>query len=574
MHTKIIRAASLFFVILFIPVLLQAQMTESVLHADADHASCGLNLFSPDNVVHQHAVAALKADPVRRARAAERMKEAATSRTLASIGEIDTFYVLNSVAQNFDEITSVLRYDGHLARIWIDVKDTARISQNVLRQLARGLDSVTGSTSRNPELSIIENDIEVFGETPKTYEIGGKTDFLLTDIKDGLSGGYVAGYFSKYDQSTEIGSNARNILYIDSREGVSDGINSLLSTLAHEFQHLIQYGLNPGSDVFFNEGCSEVASILCGYRDRTNSGFMSNTNVRFLGWNSDNGALLSNDYERAMTFVYYLLDRFGEDYIRQFTKTKANGLNRIDQAFSGLGLTGSYLEILKGFAVANTVTSGLDDDRYRYQTRLTSTTPKAASTYDTLLPATGSVSLQSYGSSYILLKNPAPVWVTFSSTRSFRVLAIIYRSNVADEVVEMESGKSYQLNSDGSASKIIFAVVSLYGSTTPVTWEASQTPAGVDNQEGQTIVSNLAAITPQPITSGRADVAVTLSRAGQVRMDLFDVSGRLIESPVVGQWVEAGQEHFPIRLAGLSSGTYLLRITLPGATVTKVVVVR
>lgn len=575
MHTKIFRAALLFLVFLLLPVLLHAQATESVLRADADGGACGLSLFSPDDIAHQQAVAALKADPVRRARAAGRMKEMPASRALASIGEVETFYVLNRVSQDFDEIASVLQYDGRLARIWVDVRDTSRISANVLRQLARGLDSVTGSASRNPGLSIIENDIEVFGETPKTYEVGGKTDFLLTDIKDGFTGGgYVAGYFSPYDQSNDFGSNARNILYIDSREGVSDGVSALLNTLAHEFQHLIQYGVNPGSDVFFNEGCSEVASILCGYKNRTNSGFMSNTNVRLLGWNYTNTSLLLADYERAMTFVYYLYDRFGEAYIRQFTKTRANGLSRIDQSLSAVGLSGSYQEILKSFAVANTVTSGLDDDRYRYETRLTSTTPKAASTYDTLLPATGNVSLQSYGSSYILLKNPAPVSVRFTSTRTFRVLAVIYRANVANEVVEMESGTTYRLNDDGGASKIIFTVVSLYGSTATVEWEASQAPAGVDNKDGAINVSTLVTITPQPITSGQADVALKIPRAGEVRMDLFDAAGRLMGSPVTGAWVEAGEHRFPIDVAGLSSGPYLLRIALPGTVVTRVLVVR
>lgn len=575
MHTKIIRSTTLFYVICFLPVLLSAQGTETVLHNDTDRGVCGLGLFSPDDPVHQQAVAALKADPVRRARAIARMKELSESRSLASVGEIETFYVLNRVSQDFDQVASVLRYDGRLARIWVDVKDTSRVSAGVLNQLARGLDSVTGSSSRNPALSIIENNTEVFGQTPKTYEVEGKTDFLLTDIQDGLTGGgYIAGYFSGHDQSRDYGSNARNLLYIDSRQGLANGVSALLNTLAHEFQHLVHYGVNPGSTVFFNEGCSEVASILCGYKTRGNSGFMSNTNVRLLGWNYGNTSLLLADYERAMTFVYYLYDRYGENFIRRFTQMQSNGLTRIDQALSALGLSGSYQEVLKGFAVANAVTSGIDDDRYRYETRLSSTTPRVSSTYDTLLPASGSVSLQSYGSTYILLKNPTPISVTFTSARSFRVMAVIYRANVADEVVEMEPETAYLLNGDGAATRITFGVVSLYGSTATVDWESAQAPAGIDNAEGVANVSRLAVITPQPVTSGHAEVLLALPRAGEVRIDLFDASGRLTASPVTGEWVEAGERRFPIDAADLASGAYLLRIAMPGAVVTKAILVR
>jgi len=553
----------------FVPLLLQAQSTESVLHTGVDVGMCGGALFAPDDPVRQRAFSTLMADPAARARAAARSKSFSTSRRLQTVGDVETFYVLNRVSQSFDEIPSVLRSEGRLARIWVDVRDTGRVSSTVISQLTRGLDSATGSTSRNPSKGIVENNIEVFGETPKTYEIEGKTDFLMTDIQDGMSGGgYVAGYFSPYDQSRDYGSNARNILYIDSRQGLASGVQSLLNTLAHEFQHLIHHSTNPNSEAFFNEGCSEVASILCGYKGRGNSGYMANTNVDFLDWNYGQTQLLLADYERAMTFHYYLFDQFGEAFLREFTTVRTSGFSRVNQALQRLGVSDNHQSILKGFAVANTVLSGLNDDRYRYDVRLSTATPKASATYDTLLAPTGSVTLQPYATSYFHLKSPSTVSVRFTSSRTFRVMAIVYRANVASEVVEMEGNTTYVLNGDRTSNRIVFCVINMSGSSAAVGWNANESPAGVDDEGSEVGVADVR-IAPQPATGGLFSVALMLPRSGPVQMELFDVAGRLVRRPLEKTWTDAGQMIFDVDVRDLASGSYMLRVALPGTVVSR-----
>ncbi len=79
---------------------------------------------------------------------------------------------------------------------------------------------------------------------------------LLTDINnDNSSNGGVVGYFwakDNYTQSTVAGSNERVIFYIDSvmyanndsdGDGNADNYweNIIYSTLAHEFQHMINF---------------------------------------------------------------------------------------------------------------------------------------------------------------------------------------------------------------------------------------------------------------------------------------------------------------------------------------------
>lgn len=46
-------------------------------------------------------------------------------RGLASVGDQESFYVLNRTTQSYDVIEATLVFDGRLARIWLDVNDTA-----------------------------------------------------------------------------------------------------------------------------------------------------------------------------------------------------------------------------------------------------------------------------------------------------------------------------------------------------------------------------------------------------------------------------------------------------------------
>jgi hypothetical protein len=96
----------------------------------------------------------------------------------------------------------------------------------------------------------------------------GKVILLLLDIQDIPGAGYTAGYFytgDMYDLSTREYSNMADMLYIDVNPGkVSD--QSLRYTLAHEFQHLVNFSVRQriGSpqDTWINEGLSTAAEYL------------------------------------------------------------------------------------------------------------------------------------------------------------------------------------------------------------------------------------------------------------------------------------------------------------------------
>lgn len=119
---------------------------------------------------------------------------------------------------------------------------------------------------------------KTFG-SPSDINGDGKVDILVLDIRDGArpNGPFVAGFFDPIDLNPDLPgsflrSNEREVLYMDGRELVQilgrDPL-AFLSTLAHEFQHLIRYPrmLNRGflDEIWINEGTSEVASDLAGF---------------------------------------------------------------------------------------------------------------------------------------------------------------------------------------------------------------------------------------------------------------------------------------------------------------------
>lgn len=102
---------------------------------------------------------------------------------------------------------------------------------------------------------------------------------MLLDIKDGFepssSVGYTAGYFYPVDMysntslrqaNINIKSNETDMLYIDIYPGVPDS-ETTLSTVAHEFQHLVNFGVSARRrssvmDTWIDEGLSTAAEHL------------------------------------------------------------------------------------------------------------------------------------------------------------------------------------------------------------------------------------------------------------------------------------------------------------------------
>ncbi len=562
---------------------LQAQTTEFSDH-DHDHADgivCGAHVFN-DGKEWEALERTARINPEAYRQIVEQGKHMRDRRSVlgaASMAELP-FFVRNQETGGFDVVPATLLFEGRWARIWVDNKDTGRAEvKNKIADLARGLDSATGAKSRNPNMGIVENNQEVFGLPPvNQFDPGSPVqDFLLTDIKDGLSTGFVGGFFSSWDQTTFDGSNNMNLLYIDSKEGIAAGVTALLSTIAHEFQHLIHYRTNPRSQVLFNEGCSEVASIMLGYKDRSNSSYLRGTNVPMFTWNYSDSRKLLVDYERAMTFMYYLYEQYGEPFLTQFAKTPSEDMQRITDALTGIGREPDWMGTMVSYVVANYIAKDFSDSRYIYQTRLSTTTPVATYSYSGSgsIPTTGSVDVQSYGSVYTVYNNPGLLKVKFKASRPYQVMAILYSGGtVPVEVRELDNNQEYAIAQDGSTpyTKVVFAIASLSSAAQNVSWTVEQVAAGVEDATAETSGFGVSTIAPNP-ASGLARLSFNTVTTGSVSLALYNPKGELVQTLVDQQRYEAGQHELTVNTADLPNGVYMVRMLQNGHAASRVLVV-
>jgi len=484
------------------------------------------------------------------------------------------FKLYNYDNNKYELITGVLKMCGRRFRLWIAQESVPKVTNATLLKLAKGLDSMTDANipqSINSNKGALENDIDVFGQTPPNKFQGSApdvTDFLILDIKDGIpSGASVGGFFSPVDQTTDDASNEMNILYID--DAAVNNTFSIISTLAHEFQHLIHYGRKRPSVTLFNEGCSEEASILNGYSDRHDALYANQTNIEFFRWTYDKSqpTEILKDYTRAMTFVHYLSEQYGTQFLYEFLGTQRDSMARIDEALNKIGRGDmNWRETFKNFAVAMFTLKQEDapDPKYGFKYPLTGTRAKTSLFSGGSFPAENSVPLESYGIAYYRYEGPgAGLKVNFSGERDFTVMAILYRNTTeTPEVRELTPGTEHLLSIySASYARIVLAVVNLSDQKQTVNWTASLVTLGVDDPTAAADAGlQLAEVAPNPVT-GAATIRFTTGTSDPVSLRVYDENGALVRTLLDGEKLENGEHTLTLDAAGLPNGVYRARLT-------------
>jgi len=174
-------------------------------------------------------------------------------------GDSKSFYVQNTETSAFSSISATLLYSGAHANVWVNNND---ITEDEAALLGKEFDN-----------KIYQSDVDNFG-MPSDVDQNGKVNILCYDIQDGFSGsgGYVAGYFSPRDLYQYSYSNQSEIFYIDTYPlmgmSATKDVSQAYSTLAHEFQHMINFnqkvfvqGLTD-TDTWMDEGLSMAAEQI------------------------------------------------------------------------------------------------------------------------------------------------------------------------------------------------------------------------------------------------------------------------------------------------------------------------
>lgn len=260
-------------------------------------------------------------------------------------------------------------------RIWVESSqlDARAVSDEQLESLRSALAESTPPLSVDPGQGILVNDARFFG-APPYYDQDGLIDILLVDIIEGGAGTIVNGFFDPNDLNPQLAGTSRSnqgeFLYLDTQPTLSGGIGRLLETVAHEFQHLIHARWDANEITFVNEGLSEWAQGLNGYRIRDVHYLARGPdgyNVPLFGWDSSDPL---PGYERAGLWTLYLAEQFGPEMAGSVTREPANGADGYGDALVR-GSAGTDLEdAISNFHTANVVNDTGADTRFGYASPL------------------------------------------------------------------------------------------------------------------------------------------------------------------------------------------------------------
>ena len=304
-----------------------------------------------------------------------------------SLGDRDSFWVLNvNSAQSF-EISATLRYISPHLYMW--VQDGLYVAPEWLEQSARNFEEHLYPTVRS-----------YFGTE---WSPGIDNDVRLTILNASFSG--ASGYFSSSDQyppSVVPTSNGREMFYInvDSKQ---PGSSAYDSTLAHELQHMVHWFADPNEDTWVSEGLSELAEHLCGYsKDGRIQVFAGNPDIQLTTWEANSGRETAH-YAASFLFMTYFVERFDADGTRDLVANEQNGSAGFDSFLRADGSTLSFDDVFADWVVANYLdreNSRTDVSPYLYQELDIQVQPEQVlSSY----PARGDGSVNQYGADYIEL---------------------------------------------------------------------------------------------------------------------------------------------------------------------------
>lgn len=249
-------------------------------------------------------------------------------------GDYNNFWVTNLQTNSDYQINARLAYSGTKANVWVHEN---QITDLQAEQLGKEFDakiysSVTNNFGR-------ESDVNA----------DGKINILTFDIQDGFSGsgGYVGGYFWSGDLYNTTNSNKSEIFYIDTYPAMGMGstkdVTSAFETLAHEFQHMVNFNRNvliekgtSNMETWLNEALSMAAEQIYsgqGLSSRVNYYNSSNaiTNGHSLLYWDNSGDTLSN-YALSYLFGQYikLQSNQGDSIFKEILNDTSNNYQAVE----------------------------------------------------------------------------------------------------------------------------------------------------------------------------------------------------------------------------------------------------
>ncbi len=273
------------------------------------------------------------------------------------IGDTRTFTLSNQDDNTQFVATAQLEYKTPHAYMWVQTEpERVRLNANKLRQAADQFEQKIYPINR-----------AFFGNEASP---GVDCDEHVHVLHVTGVGRTVGGYFSSvdgYPREVRSDSNEGQMFIMHAERGYNGsdpGSESYMSTLAHEFQHMISFNQTHASSLWLEEGAAQLAERLNGYADTVTSvyDFAAVPETQLNTWGEGTAGGNSAHYGGGYLFWSYLYDRFGEDTAKTLARHPERNPQAFMQVLADEGVTNpdtgkpfTFEELFADFSVANYV---------------------------------------------------------------------------------------------------------------------------------------------------------------------------------------------------------------------------
>lgn len=372
-------------------------------------------------------------------------------RTLTQdIGDNKSFWAIDFDADEFYIVDAHLFAIGNLCYIYFD--------DLVISIIGEEEANVRAETYRD------EFDTNIY---PRVTDLAGDPDGTLGDI-DGNPRVYiliVEHRFDYYRQSNEIAgehSNLCEMVYICYRS------SNPVSTMAHEFHHLVWFNNEFDEVHFILEGVAEYATYYSGYLPVNNwtsrvQNFLADIDDSFIYFEAE-----AQDYGACYLFAFYLAEQYGVQFLRDLVQHGDDGALGLETALDAAGHNISFNELYLDWMTALTIDEqGFEDDRYCL--RDMEATIQDYSTIESLPYQDDSLLLYCYGSKVYQLTSPPDSFCVEMSQPADGVagLSVAYRDLHGWHVQQMQNEGRVITNVIGESIDTAYVIASYLFSETP-----------------------------------------------------------------------------------------------------------
>ena len=324
---------------------------------------------------------------------------AQTEATPYQLRQIETFWVSDVDTDENRQVEARLVHRSDLLNMWVEVDVPISLED-------------LGTAVATIEQQIIPTNRAFFG-TEWQPGIDGDERMNILHVED--LGRSAVAYFSTADEvvtAVNPYSNQREMLTI-SLDDAPLGSDMYLATIAHEWQHAIQWHTDPNETGWMSEGLAELAGHVNGYEIGRQHDYVARTDIQLTDL-THNPDTVAYHYAAASLFAVYIYDRFGEAATQALVRDPGDGV----AGFATLNVP--FDTIFADWLVANYLTSiGRGQGVHQYHSlTLPAMKPKAIRR----LSETQETAVHQYGADYYHIEGDEPVTLIFTGTQQVNLM--------------------------------------------------------------------------------------------------------------------------------------------------------